>query len=188
VETRNSVPEENCLTRYSRSIIELMSNLSKQETLTLVSLLGKCKSGQLGAEVFTAIARLTVSCAIEVVPLRSREGKVEVLLIERPKNDPLWANMVHTPGTVLRTMDNSLNDGFERIFKSELGVKRFNQPNFMGISFGHGARGASVGIEHWIELNSEPVVGRFYDVNFLPHNFINEQRELLTRAIKAFTN
>src|ERR1035437_7368922 len=125
-----------------------MDNLNEDEQTQLIRLLSKCIPGKLSIGVFSAIARLTVSPAVEVIPLRQTEHGVEVLLIERSSRDPVWPLMLHTPGTILRPTDTTLDDGFKRIFNGEL-VIDIEDTNFIGISFGNGMRGVGVGIEYW---------------------------------------
>jgi ADP-ribose pyrophosphatase YjhB (NUDIX family) len=130
---------------------------------------------------------LTVSPAIEVVPLRKTENGVEVLLTERSTHDPIWSSKLHTPGTILRPTDDNLSEGFNRIFNDELGVD-VQTINFVGVSFGHGIRGPGVGLEYWTELNTDPKIGKFYNIDNLPENYIMKQKGLLDSAVDSFRN
>jgi hypothetical protein len=162
-----------------------MENLSDEDQFLLIKLLNRCVPGKLNLEVFSAIARLTVSPAIEIVPLRKTENGIEVLLTERPAHDPIWASKLHTPGTILRPTDDNLSEGFKRIFNGELGIDA-QTTNFVGVSFGRSIRGPGVGLEYWAELKTVPKIGKFYNIDTLPENYIIEQKGLLDRAVAAF--
>jgi len=160
--------------------------MTSDEVDTLVTLLDKCEVGRLQPDVFVAIDRLTVSPGVEFIPLRRVEGQIQVLLIPRNDDDKIWPGMLHTPGSILRPTDKSLEDVFERLFRGELGLSQTVKPKFIDYHFGHGKRGAGLGIEYIVELSDQPRVGEYYSVDALPDNFIPDQKEMLNRAIEAY--
>jgi len=152
----------------------------------LVALLEKCAPGDLSVNVFEAVARIAVYPAVEFIPLRMHDGKVQVLLFERPTDDIMWPSMLHTPGTILRPTDQTYQDAFDRLRKDELADLEIEDPLFMGAELSHNRRGTCVLIEFLVIVVGEPTVGRFYDVDNLPPRFIEEQRPSLERAVVAY--
>lgn len=153
----------------------------------LVALLEKCTPGNLPADVFEAVARIAVYPAVEFIPLRTNEGKIQVLLFERPDDDIMWPSMLHTPGTVLRPTDQTYQDAFDRLRKDELANLDIEDPLFMGAELSRNKRGTCVLIEFLVVVVGEPTVGCFYDVDDLPPRFIEEQRPSLERAVAAYS-
>lgn len=164
-----------------------MQQISEQETKTLVELLRKCQPGNLPREVFEVMGSLMVYTAIELIPLRQTQRGVEVLLLPRDDDDPVWPSMLHTTGTIVRPSDEDFSDAFERLFKSELPDVPQTVPNFVGTFIRKNARGRVICFEYWLEVETEPSIGKFYSVDDLPDNFIPEQKELLRNAVVAFT-
>ncbi|HSX36314.1 MAG TPA: hypothetical protein VLH84_05275 [Patescibacteria group bacterium] len=160
--------------------------MTDKEKTELIRLLGMCEPGALPEEVFIAFARLTVLPAIEFVPLRYNEGHIEVLLIERPASDPIWPGMLHTPGTVLRSNDKTAQDAFDRLLHEELIVDGKYTMTFNGWSFVHIKRGAGVTLEYIIQLAQQPLHGKYYPYDKLPNNFIEDQQDMVGRAVETF--
>lgn len=152
----------------------------------LVNLLAQCTPGNLTPEVFEAIARVTVYPAVEFIPLREKDGEIEVLLFERPKNDIIWPSMLHTPGTILRPTDNDMEDVFKRLYKEELMGLLMDVPISMGFHLSTNSRGRCLLLEYLLRVKGEPNKGVFYRINNLPRNFIPEQLASLNRAVIAF--
>ena len=149
-------------------------------------LLDRCEPGNLPPTIFEAVARLAVYSAVEFIPLRKVDNRIEVLLFERPANDIVWPSMLHTPGTVLRPTDDSYEDAFARLYTDEIGTLEGTPPQFIGAQLSRNKRGACLLLEYVLNVESEPVHGRFYDVSNLPNGFIEEQRASLERAVIAF--
>src|SRR5207248_4789571 len=77
--------------------------------------LSKLQPGRLPLDVFLEVARLTVTPVIEIVPICRQDGILRVLLMKRSDDDPIWAGLWHTPGTVIRAFDETLGDGIDRL-------------------------------------------------------------------------
>lgn len=161
-------------------------NLSESDETELVRLIKKCKPGNLPSKVFEAVATIAVYPAIEFVLLRKTELGIETLLLPRSSEDPVWPNMLHTPGTVLRPTDLSLDHAIDRLFSDELGGVETSMPRFTGFNLNKYRRGNALVIEYWLEVYNEPKIGTFYSSVKLPANFIPEQKPLLSRAVNAF--
>ena len=169
----------------------ISSPLSKQEIDHAVEALKKCKPGFLPREIFLEVARLTVTPIIEIVPLRKVSQGIDVLLIERDKNDPTWPGMLHTPGTGLRSSDKegSFKDAFDRILEGEIGLSEFNGvPNLAGYIFHQVKRGRELGLVFWVELTTSkvPKMGKYYPYSNLPNNIISTQIPHINLAVNNF--
>lgn len=162
--------------------------MTEQETNSLVELLEKIEPGFLPLTVFKEISRVYVSAIVEIVPLRSMNGKTQVLLVRRDKDDSFWPNMVHTPGTVLRPSDKtgSLEDAFERILKGELGYSGESKPVFVKVRFSNSTRGSEFAAVHYMEITENIKNGEWYDVDKLPDDLISIQQDLIKMATESF--
>ena len=162
--------------------------MTTEETNTLVALLNTLEPGFLPYDIFIAIARLVVLPAVEFIPLRIVDGRVQVFLIRRPTNDP-WPNKLHTPGTVLRPTDTSLEDACKRLLSDEFGItdSQSVQLHFIGCGLqADNDRGSGLCIEHILELQEVPTTGEYYDVESLPDDFIEFQKPMVQRAVAKF--
>lgn len=163
--------------------------MTKEEQNQLVDLLKKLKPGYLPYEIFEQIARLTVLSIIEFVPLRFNDkGIIEVLLLERGKNDPIWPGKVHTPGTVIRPGDNNKNQymAFARILEDELGGTKASSPQFAGSILHKSLRGHEHAQVYWLEVKGEAKRGQWYDASNLPINIVESQLKFIGMAVESY--
>lgn len=63
-----------------------------EEVEVAAELLSKVQPGYLPFPIFKEISRLVVRSSIELVPFRTRNGKTEVFLTQRPQDDHYWPN------------------------------------------------------------------------------------------------
>jgi len=96
--------------------------------------------------------------------------------------------MLHTPGTILRSTDSSLDEASSRLLKDEFGIldPEYVTVTFISYDLDHGTRGTGLTLEHLIEINVEVSVGEYYNVESLPEDFIEGQRAMLERAVIKF--
>lgn len=162
---------------------------SPAEISEAAHVLAKLEPGFLPFDIFLQVARLTTLSIIELVPVRYHEGSVEVLLLARPVDDPLWPGMVHNPGTVIRPTDheNTFVSAFERIFSDELpGLTPIGKPHEFESYLRKSKRGMENSRLFWIEVEGTPLQGQFYDINDLPNNLITTQRAYILSAARLF--
>ncbi|MGF7229342.1 MAG: hypothetical protein ACQR33_05160 [Candidatus Saccharibacteria bacterium] len=165
--------------------------VSTDELQQAVEILAKFEPGYLPFPLFMAIARLVVFAIIEVVPVRrAADGTVEVLLTQRPDDDPLWPSMWHNPGVVVLASDTpgSYKDPYQRVAR-ELGAPTgFPDPIFVGLSFHKTRRGTDAAMIHYLELpkDFEPVHGKFFAADALPGDIIESNEPLIRSAIAAY--
>jgi len=161
--------------------------MKDEESISVAARLNGFEPGFLPEPLFVSIARLAVLTAIEFIPLRKTpDGTIQVLLFQRPVTDPIWPSLLHTPGTIIRPSDGTLDDGFRRLYKDELSNITAAAPIFTGVNLVHYKRGSAVTLEHILLLDQEPAGGTFYDVDNLPATFIEEQRAMVQRAVAKF--
>ncbi|HEX7632809.1 MAG TPA: hypothetical protein VF401_00620 [Candidatus Saccharimonadales bacterium] len=164
--------------------------MNDEDIQTTAALLKKFESGFLPYPVFEQIARLVALPILEFIPLRSTDNSVQVLLIARPADDPLWPGMLHTPGTVIRATDIGQPDAnwpaFQRIQHDELADTEISKPQYVGSLLHQSKRGAEQAQLYWVEVMGEPKVGTFYDVDNLPEGLIASQRAFIKAAVDNF--
>ena len=163
---------------------DTMSLMSKSQTARLLS---ELEVGIIPGDVFYEIARLIAITATEIVPLRIKNGKVEVLLLRRPKDDPIWPNLWHTPGSVVRSYDTKpdFQDAIERVLNDELLGVKTSEPCFVKNTFNQSKRGKEVGLIYWVEVIGKPSVGQFFDIDDLPSDRVSTQ-PFITDAVNSF--
>ncbi len=162
--------------------------MDKAEEKQLADLLSKLEPGFLPYEIFVQIARLVVLSIIEFVPLRTNNGVVEVLLLEREPDDDIWPGEVHTPGTVVRPTDSSgdIYKAFERIRQDELKGIKISNGHFVGTQLHSSRRGMEHAQIFWVEVYEDPIVGTFYPVNELPPNMMESQIDFIKLAVNSY--
>lgn len=166
-----------------------MKKLTPDEEQQLITLLRKLEPGYLPYEIFLQFARLVALPIIEFVPLRiSKNGDAEVLLLERKKQNDLWAGQLHTPGTVIRATDSEgeLDLAFNRILDDELKGTVTSPPHYVSNVLHKSRRGTEQSQIFWVEVLDEPKTGKFYSAEKLPEKLITEQKEFIRLAVKDF--
>lgn len=167
--------------------------LTESEINQAAELLARIPAGFLPFPIFRQVARLAVFSIVEVVPMRVRDGQVEVLLLKRgeEKQDwpELWPGILHTPGTVIRPTDElgSYKDAFHRILHGELyNIKLAGEPEYVYNLLHHNKRGTESAQVFIAEVIGEPEVGTFYPADRLPSNIMLSQLDFIPIAVKAF--
>jgi len=180
-------PKEKLYVRIVVGAPRKLYMLSEEEIQTVTAILSKLQPGLMPFDIFHQFARIAVLPIVEVVPLRLKDGHVEVLLVRRGADDPIWPSKLHTAGTVLRATDeaDSFKTAFERI-QTELGGTIISEPVFVMNSFNGLGRGREYSAIHWAECLEEPKVGAFYPVDALPADLVEGQRPFITAAAAAF--
>ncbi|HEV7453839.1 MAG TPA: hypothetical protein VGO07_01120 [Candidatus Saccharimonadales bacterium] len=160
--------------------------LSGQEAVTVATLLSKLQPGFLPFVIFHQLARLLPMPVVEVVPLRTTgNGKVEILLLNREADDPIWPGKLHVPGTVIRATDTeySFESALRRVIHDEMADTEVSEPVFVETMLHRSLRGMEVGQIFWLDVRGNPKQGAFYDVNNLPDSLIAAQLGFIQAAI-----
>jgi hypothetical protein len=154
-----------------------------------VSFLRSLVPGQLPSKVFHAVAGVTVTPIYEVVPVRrTTTNDVEVLLLERPADDPVWGGQLHTPGTVIRANDESgsFHSAVERIRRELNGAAFDRDPVYVETRFHQVLRGRELALIHWATMVTDPGIGTWVPVVALPDRLVDSQREFILVAAQHF--
>lgn len=81
---------------------------SENEIKQAVDVISRLEKGFLPFDLFIALASKITMPTMELLPVRKgKNGDIEVLLTQRPADDPYWPNEWHIPGTVIRASDNA---------------------------------------------------------------------------------
>jgi len=158
------------------------------EIRAAAEILKKLEPGYLPPELFFEFTRLTVTPVVEVVPLRLRGDRGEVLLLRRDESDPIWGGLLHTPGTVIRTTDSSVDKALARLLRDELQAYETSEAVFVENRLHYQSRGMELAIVYWVEIRREAGDGRFHDVSRLPKDLVETQREFIDPAWKHFVS
>ncbi|MBP9699914.1 hypothetical protein KBD71_01375 [Candidatus Woesebacteria bacterium] len=154
---------------------------------SVIDYLNNLTPGFFPFELFQSITRLTVSPILELIPLRTINGKVEVLMLKRPLDDPHWPGMLHTPGTYIRTTDTeiTLQSAFDRLVRGELELQIDVQTFFVQTIFHQVNRGMELGLVYGMDLsgiNNFPK-GEWFPVDDLPDTSVKTQHEMIKNAV-----
>jgi hypothetical protein len=94
--------------------------------------------------------------------------------------------MLHTPGTIVRPTDVTVDDAVSRLLRDELAGVRLGPACWHHTGHEHGGdRGSGFTIEHVVEVLDAPDE-LMHPVSRLPGSFIAEQRPMLDRAVRRF--
>ena len=166
--------------------------ITSEQIKTVEEILKQLEPGLLPEEIFYQIARVFVTPIVEIVPIILEDGKVKVLLLERPADDPFWGGMLHTPGTIVLSTDKegSIESAFERILNNELaGETATHPPILVGYENHQGNRGRELALIHWIEMkDATSKVGKYYDIDNLPVRIVNTQVKFIKKAVDHYKN
>src|SRR3989344_5500322 len=161
------------------------TGMSDDEVKTLADLLAKLKPGFLPPAIFYQIARLTITPVIVIVPLYYKLGEIDVLLLKRDQNDPIWPGKLHVPRTVVRPTDDAASP-FVRILSEELANTKTSQPVFVKNILQNSGRGVEATQVYCVAVGGQPTVGEFYDVKKLPPNLMEHLSIIISAAVETF--
>ncbi len=157
-----------------------------EEILLAADILSRLPEGKsLNRILFTEIARLVTSPIIEFVPLKIIDNKINVLLIPRDADDPLWPSMLHTPGTAVRPLDNNIEEPFKRLLNGELGDVDLSSLNYAGMQLHHTDRGNELAHIFYGEVDGVSS-GTYYPVDALPNNIIASQLSMIKAVVGEY--
>lgn len=133
---------------------------------------------------FFALEKIALIPAYEILVTKKTDRGTEIFLVKRPANDPVWPNMWHFPGTVLRFHDSS-----EEIFRrlaEELGINEWPaQPKLMDIVIQPNERGRHPHIFWRLEVSSDTQfsTGQFFPIDNLPPNTIEYEAQNIKQLL-----
>jgi hypothetical protein len=166
--------------------------MNNSEVEQVANSLKKLPAGFVPYPIFEEIARIIALPILEIIPLRKdNNGSVEVLLIERGEDDPLWPGTLHTPGTVIRATDvhqigKNNWPALQRILNDELNGTAVGPLQYFGSMLHASKRGVEQAQLYWVNVTEEPRTGKFYPVNNLPSQLIDSQTDFIRLAAEKF--
>lgn len=170
--------------------------LTLEEDRRLADLLKKLSKGPISTPVYTEIARIIPQSIVEVVIFRENNNTIETLLIPRPKDDIVWPNMLHTPGSAIRRSDfyrpdqNPLNGVFERIKNKEISSEFAFSPKYVSRLYRNADRGPEVADIYFTELSKDSDTDSYIwcPIDQLSNNprFIQHQLEHVLLAAQQY--
>lgn len=137
---------------------------------TTIDTLKKLTPGNVPEQIFVEFSRHNVLTSIELFLFNIHN---EVLLTRRNANDPVWPNMWHNPGTIVRPNDipHGLDYAVNRIYNSELHIASYEKPKqIQQVLLSH-ERGNGIGYIYIGKLEST-TVGEFFDIHHFPQDTI----------------
>lgn len=170
-----------------------ISSLSQKEIKHLAVLLLKNivlpKQG-LEADLFNALARITVTMAVETVALRinAKTKKIEVYLTQRSPHETAYPGQWHCPGTVMRRMEE-IDDMFLRLEKREFGIKILSKKFIAHFNNPKETRGHFFTLLYLCVLEEGTGLGHWFPVAKLPENTPwHHRKTIIPAAVKKFTS
>ena len=140
--------------------VKVTDGLHAKEEALVISVLQKWKGGPLSDQLFTAFAKMIpLSGAVVTIFRKTGDNLTEVMLVPRPKGDPVWPGMLNLPGKMLRAIDyirddkKPVNGALERIQEDELGAIFPQKPKFAGVSLHSDDRGPLVVLVYWLKVD-----------------------------------
>lgn len=142
-----------------------------------------------GTELFDALARLTISVAVEAVCLRLNPTtqKIEVYLVQRSPNDTAYPNEWHCPGTVMRPTEE-IEDTFRRLSRKEFGAGFLKKQFIANANHPTEVRGHFFSLVYICVLEEKGSLrGRWFPVSELPEKTVEHHiRRIIPAAVGAF--
>lgn len=153
---------------------------------TLIEALNTITPGEYGRELFDALARLTVTVAIETVALRQIDSTLMVFLAERPAG-AAYDGALNLPGSAMRPGESEA-DVIQRLAEREYGAK-ITDSRFVD-NFNHPGeeRGHFFNPIYLVELSGETTgEGDWYRIDNLPERLVKHHREpVIPMAVQAY--
>ena len=145
-----------------------------------------------GQKLFDALARLTVSVALEAVCLRlnSQSKKIEVYLARRSNQESAYPGEWHCPGTVIRPGEE-FSSAFERLNRKEFGAKFLETRFVANVNHPTEARGHFVSMVYLCVVGEGTkrvfLRGKWFPVDELPGKLVEfHQKMVIPVAIRDF--
>lgn len=174
--------------------------LSSDEKQALIGLLGKVDTRQpYGTELFDALAKVTLSVAVEAVCLRIEDWstpdlceqlqsrQVQVYLTKRSENETAYPGEWHCPGSVMRP-DEEVKDVFGRLSVREFGVNLRSWKFIGNVNHPTEPRGHFLSLVYLCELGDDKNQnGSWFPVHRLPEKTILTHRvRIIPAAVGTF--
>jgi len=166
-----------------------MSTVQTVDIPALVEMLGQVDPKKpLGTELFNALARLTITVAVEAVCLKKNPttGKIEVYLVQRSPTDSAYAGQWHCPGSAFRPGEDELNV-FWRLSRNEFGGELENWKFLFNFNNRQEARGHFFSAVYLCKMAHVKGRGTWFPVDQLPEVTVEHHRDnIIPMTVQTF--
>ena len=144
-----------------------------------------------GTELFNAIARLSVTVALEIVCLRENppNKQIEILMIQRSIKDAAYPGEWHCPGAVKRPGETDL-EVINRLNKKELKAEIISFDFVGNCEITEEVRGHFYDPVYLCQIKQTPETkGTWFPIDSLPESTVNHHRDsIIPMAIEFYTS
>lgn len=148
-------------------------------------LFANLRPGNLPYELFSEIARLTVTPVVELVAFKRVGNTIRVLLVRRPEDDQVWPGMFHIPGSIILPTDATHEDALHRIISGKFAALRIAKPAFVTLSLCATSRGTELALVYCAEVQKGSSAGQWYNVDDLPDSLIEGHAGFISAAAQS---
>jgi len=146
-----------------------------------------------GTELFNALARLTVSVAIEAVCLRwisqpLDESEIWVYLVQRASDDTAYPGQWHCPGSVMRPSEE-IKEVFSRLSTREFGCDLLSQRFIADVNHPEEERGHFLSRVYLCTMKEKEnnLRGKWFPAHHLPEvTVVSHRARIIPVALGAF--
>ena len=136
-------------------------------------------------KLWEQLTRLTITVAVETIALRQGANGPEVLLVQRPTNEPAYPGEWHSPGSVMR-VGEQIEDVIKRLEEKEFGAKLLNYKFIGNFNNLHEFRGHFFTPIYLCEV-APSGRGTWFPINNLPERTLKHHREIIIpMAVKIY--
>ena len=168
-------------------LVLMKAKLSTKEIKEVAEKLNQLDPGFLPIDIFWAIARLVTTPTANFTGFRRHNNKLQVLFVRRDKDDKYLPNAWHVPGSVMMSTDkeHGFDSTYSRVISSEMEDKFtiLSGPMYVYFNFWDTPRGRELTFENiiHIEPKSDNYPGEFFDVDNLPEDTIELQKQSIRK-------
>jgi hypothetical protein len=141
--------------------------------------------GKMPENVWLQGLRLNAAVTFEAIPYRITDGKIQIYMLKRPATDPLFSNMFHTPGTMCRGNDNTLDDAFNRLKTDELSELKIDRPEQIETFYRVSPRGKEAVFMHLVKVFEGGNPENWYDADNIPQNTVQVHVDMIKKCVIA---
>lgn len=173
--------------------------LTEEESAQLAALLAKM-TWPVSLEVFYTLCAKTITVGVDLALIRTSGPMPEVLLTQRPPDDPFFPGLWHLPGGLVIPGQTGLSTIAKRALKADADIQLSVEPEcvmvrdiLMGPPGLHTSpRGQEIyRLYHYAMQEGDPTVAenetrRFYPLNQMPDQFILHQTPSIAKLREMY--
>lgn len=158
-----------------------LTNAEESELIRLLSKLSRVQPWS--SLVYHSLALLQPQIAIEMIAVRKRRTRYEVLLFKRPPTDPYYSSYWHIPGTILRNRE-PISMAFRRLKIQEFNVPYLRLPKFLFCEEfpRREKRSHFLALVYVVQLKKDSLRGKYFSFQKLPKKLAAYHGHILPRV------